>query len=187
MADEQSTEPEVINPPPKGKPWLGMVGTSAIAIACIFTSSNEGTRHTAYPDPATRGAPWTICDGHTEGVHKGDTATDAQCAAYLKQDMAVATQSVARCIRVPINVNMAAALYDTVFNAGDRVVCGSTVQARANANDLIGMCYGLKAWKFANGVVYQPLIKRRANAVQLCLWPTTNPQLVYPANWKPSS
>jgi lysozyme len=168
----------------KGKPWLGLVGATAITIACVFTGSNEGTVYKAYPDPATHGAPWTICKGHTRNVRAGDIATPEQCDAYMREDMAIAAAAVARCIHVPLNVNQAAALYDTVFNDGSKVVCGSTVQQLANAGNLEGMCGGLAVWNHAAGVVYQPLIRRRANAIELCTWPTDNSRLVYPANWK---
>src|ERR1700761_956355 len=53
------------------KPWLGIVGGSAIAIATLLTTYSEGEVYKAYPDPATHAAPWTICNGHTRGVKKG--------------------------------------------------------------------------------------------------------------------
>lgn len=45
----------------------GLAGL-AITIAAAFVAPWEGTRYTAYPDPATGGVPWTICEGHTAGV-----------------------------------------------------------------------------------------------------------------------
>jgi lysozyme len=166
------------------KPWLGLVGGSAVAIATLLTSFSEGTVYKAYPDPATHGAPWTICEGHTQGVKKGDTATQAQCDAYLKADMAVAASTVARCILVPVNINQAAALYDAVFNVGPSVVCGSTLQRLANAGDLAGMCAQLARWDRAGGRVWPGLTTRRMNDVELCNYPTQGQPLVYPANWK---
>jgi lysozyme len=160
--------------PDKAKPWLRLAvgGATALAIACSFTPPHEGTRYTAYPDPGTRGAPWTICDGHTKGVRQHDTATPAQCDAWLHEDMASAAAVVHRCIHVPLNVNQSAALYDTVFNVGPAPVCGSTLQRLANAGDLRGMCAQLPRWKYANKVIYRGLIGRRADAMELCNWPT---------------
>lgn len=171
--------------PPQGskKPWLVAVGATAIAVASLLTQHQEGTRYTAYPDPNTRGAPWTICVGHTQGVHKGDVATQAQCDAYLAQDMQVAAKDVARCIRVPLTVNQAAALYDSVINLGQQVVCGSTLQRLANAQDYTGMCNQLPRWNRAGGKVWPGLTTRRLNAQELCLAPSRNPDLVYPTNW----
>lgn len=166
------------------KPWLGIVGGSAIAIATLLTTYSEGEVYKAYPDPATHAYPWTICNGHTMGVKKGDTATKEQCASYLKQDMAVAAATVGRCIKVPINVNQAAALYDATFNIGPSVVCGSTLQRLANAGDLTGMCAQLLRWDKAGGRAWAGLTTRRMNDAELCNYPTQGQPLVYPSNWK---
>lgn len=168
-------------PPNNRKPWLGAVGVSAIGIAVLFTGSHEGTRYTAYPDPISHGAPWTICNGHTRGVHPGDTATPAQCKAWLTQDMADARGAVARCIQIPLNVNQAAALYDTAFNNGPRSVCGSTLQTHANQGNLIAMCLQITQWDHAGGRQWPGLSTRKLDASELCLWPTNNSNLVYPS------
>jgi lysozyme len=166
------------------KPWLGVIGGSAVGIATMLTSFSEGTVYKAYPDPASHGAPWTICTGHTLGVKKGDTATQAQCDAYLKADMSVAAATVGRCIKVPLNVNQAASLYDTVFNIGPSVVCGSMLQRQANAGNLEAMCAQLPRWDHAAGRVWPGLATRRMNAMELCSYPTHGQPLVYPTNWK---
>ncbi len=168
---------------PRGKGWLGLVGVGAIGIAVLFTPRQEGTLHRAYPDPATHGEPWTICTGHTRNVKPGDTASDAQCKAYLAEDMQVAAATVARCIHVPLNVNQAAALYDATFNEGPQVVCGSRVQAAANAYTYPGMCANLARFIYGNHRVMPGLVNRRVDNIELCSWPTSNPQLVYPAHW----
>lgn len=170
-----------IQPPPKvkGKPWLGMAA-GAIAIACVFTVPHEGTVHTAYPDPATHGAPWTICQGHTQGVHQGDTATDEQCKSYLSLDMRVAATAVSNCIHVALNVNEAASFYDTVFNAGSQVVCGSTLQYFANEGNITAACNQLPRWNRAAGRIWPGLTTRRMDARELCLYPPATSQMVYP-------
>lgn len=58
-------------------------------------SAEEGREHTAYPDPLTGGAPWTIGVGHTgPEVHRGLTWTDAQIDEALEIDIARAAQGV---------------------------------------------------------------------------------------------
>jgi lysozyme len=161
--------------PTKAKPWLGVVATGAIGIAVLFTPHEEGTSHRAYPDPATHGAPWTICEGHTRGVHAGDTATDAQCAAYLAQDMQIAARTVARCIHVPLNVNQAAALYDATFNLGPQVVCGSSVQRAANEGNYPGMCANLARFILGAGHLMPGLVNRRVDDIELCSTPVAPP------------
>jgi lysozyme len=168
---------------PRGKGWLGLVGVGAFGIALIFTPHQEGKTNHAIPDVATHGAPWTICSGHTKDVHKGDTATDAQCKAYLAEDMRVAAATVARCIPVPLNVNQAAALYDATFNEGPAIVCNSSIERAAAAHNWPGMCANLARYFYGVGKPMSGLVNRRVDDIELCMWPTSNPQLVYPAHW----
>ncbi len=168
---------------PRSKGWLGVVGVGALGIALIFTPHEEGSTNRAIPDPATHGAPWTICNGHTHGVHKGDTATDAQCKSYLADDMQEAARVVSRCILVPLNVNQAAALYDATFNLGRQVVCGSSVQRAANAGNYPGMCANLARYFYGAGRPMPGLVNRRVDDIELCNWPTSNTHLIYPQNW----
>lgn len=53
----------------------------------------EGRKNRAYPDPITRGAPWTIGIGHTgPEVHEGLVWDDAQIEFAYQLDEAAATQ-----------------------------------------------------------------------------------------------
>ncbi|MES2347048.1 MAG: lysozyme [Pseudomonadota bacterium] len=167
--------------PGSKKPWLVAVAMSAIAIGSLLTKASEGVSYTAYPDPVSHSAPWTICYGHTQGVVPGMVATQAQCDTWLTQDYAEHAAVVARCIHVPLNVNQAASLYDSVHNLGPAVVCGSTLQARANADDYAGMCNQLPRWNKAGRRVWPGLTTRRLNAQELCLYPPINKALIYPA------
>ena len=65
---------------------------------------HEGLRLTAYPDPATSGAPWTIGYGHTRGVRPGDTCSREQAEAWFEQDWAEAARIVPTFVTVPLNV-----------------------------------------------------------------------------------
>lgn len=40
-------------------------GTAIAAMAATLVGGFEGLRTVAYPDPATKGPPWTVCYGHT--------------------------------------------------------------------------------------------------------------------------
>lgn len=54
---------------------------------------DEGREHSAYPDPLTRGDPWTIGIGHTgPEVHQGLVWTDDQIDAAFASDVAIATK-----------------------------------------------------------------------------------------------
>lgn len=153
---------------PRAK-WMGAGGAAVVvAIASLLGSNFEGTRHTAYPDPSGNGI-WTICHGHTAGVKAGDTATDAQCRAYLQQEMGEAYATVQRCINAPLTIGQAAAFTDATYNVGPKIVCNSTLQWKANSGDVLGACGQLLRWVYANGRKLPGLVARRQAERDLCV------------------
>lgn len=55
---------------------------------------DENRKYVAYPDPKTKGPPWTIGEGHTgPEVHEGLVWDDAQIDFAKQLDMASATQA----------------------------------------------------------------------------------------------
>ena len=151
----------------KGRVATG-VAALALSLAAGLVAKFEGTTYAAYPDPATKSAPWTICEGHTQDVKAGDVATRAQCDEYFSQDLAAANDAIDRCIAKPLSVNQRAALVSAVVNAGPPLVCGSTLQRKANAGDLAGMCAELSRWTWAAGRQLPGLVRRRAEERALC-------------------
>jgi len=161
------------------KRWQKLAASGAVAavIAGALIPQWEGTTHRAYWDAP--GQTWTICTGHTRGVKAGDTATDDQCAAFLREDMAEADAAVSRCIHVPLRERERAAFVSAAFNLGAGVVCGSTLQARANAGDVTGACLQLTdaldkrgnvvGWTYGGGQPMQGLRNRRTDERNLCL------------------
>lgn len=155
------------------------VALAAAAITGGFAAKWEPGRDrtVAYLDIA--GVP-TICDGHTKGVKLGMRVTDAQCDAWRAQDIAQAQDIVAECIDYPLTANQLGALGDAVFNIGPKVVCGSTLQRKANAGDMRGACAELtdalnsdgrrRGWSFAAGRFVQGLFNRRVDERNVC-WP----------------
>lgn len=57
---------------------------------------DEGDVLRAYPDPLTHGDPWTIGVGHAQGVHEGDTITEAQSVTLLEADVQAVTDGLDR-------------------------------------------------------------------------------------------
>ena len=142
---------------------------AVLAIAAPLIGKWEGLRYHAYPDPATGGAPWTACYGHTgPDVKPGATYTKAECDALLDADMAAADATVRRCIPVPMLRHVEGALVSAVFNIGPSVVCGSTLQKYALANDWPSACAQLSRWDKAAGRQMRGLTLRRADERKLC-------------------
>jgi lysozyme len=98
------------------------------------------------------------------------TATQAQCDRWREEDIADAMGHVARCITHPLTSNQLGAFTDAAFNLGPQVVCGSTLQRKANAGDIAGACAELDRWINAHGRPYRGLILRRADERAIC-WP----------------
>lgn len=154
-----------------GKAKLATAGIAAavLALCAPLVAKWEGMRYEAYPDPATGGAPWTICYGHTgPEVKPGMKVDKAQCDAWLAIDLAIANEAVNRCLPMPKLEHIEAALTSAAFNIGPKVVCGSTLQQKALANDWPGACRELDRWNKAAGREMRGLTLRRADERALC-------------------
>lgn len=156
-----------MNISPSVKRWaVGSFAALVIALSSALGLHYEGMRYQAYWDAA--GHTWTICAGHTAGVKQGDTASDAQCRAWIARDYGNAYSVVSRCIRAPLTLGQAAAFTDAVYNLGPQVVCGSTLQRLANAGDLNAACDQLPRWNKAGGQILNGLTARRGDERTLC-------------------
>ncbi len=125
----------------------------------------EGYSATAYPDPGTGGAPWTIGYGHTGGVQPGQTITRAQAEAYLKDDLSWAQDAVRRNVHVPINQNQFDALVSLTYNLGANGYPG--LLAKLNAGDYKGAQQMFGEYVHAGGHELPGLVNRRAKEAAL--------------------
>jgi lysozyme len=138
----------------------GAAGAALLAGAIAFTGSWEGRRYVAYQDS---GGVWTLCDGHTKGVHKGMRATDAQCDAMLAEDIIEHETGLLACAPQMATVpgNTYIAINDWAFNVGVGAACKSTLIRKVKAGDLRGACNELSRWVYVNGKVIAGLRNRR--------------------------
>ncbi|HHW4683367.1 MAG TPA: lysozyme [Xylella sp.] len=140
--------------------------STALAIAAAIIIQWEGVSYQPYQDI---GGVWTVCYGHTGAdVVLGKTYTRAECDAFLQADMKQANAAVRGCLPVPMAAHMEAAFTSAAFNIGPKVVCGSTLQRKALANDWPGACAELDRWKHAGGREIRGLVLRRADERALC-------------------
>lgn len=144
------------------------VVASALSIILPVTAHFEGLRYRAYADPAHGWAVPTICYGHTNGVKRGDVATQAQCDAWLREDMEAAMADVASVILVELSPNELAAYGDFVFNVGLPKFRSSTMLRKLNAGDRLGACAELSRWVYAADVRLPGLVNRRAVVRSIC-------------------
>ncbi|MDQ0510863.1 lysozyme [Ancylobacter amanitiformis] len=126
----------------------------------------EGRELRAYPDPATGGAPWTICDGDTKGVRPGMMETPAGCDKRLVRRMMEFRGKLVACIpgfgAKPLSWR--AMMNGLTWNIGPekpRGSCGSTAARLGIAGDYIGSCNAATAFNKAGGKVWAGLVNRR--------------------------
>jgi len=146
------------------------LGTAAVLGAGAWAASLimkwEGEAYTPYLDPT---GTLTVCYGHTGADIVADkTYTLAECEALRDADIAVANTHVNRCLPMPKLVQIEAALTSAAFNIGPRVVCGSTLQRKAQANDWPGACAELDRWRHSKGRELRGLTLRRNDERALC-------------------
>jgi lysozyme len=144
----------------KSRYLAGAAGAVLLAAATAFTSSWEGRRYEAYPDS---GGVWTICDGKTKGVYPGMRATDAQCDAWLREDIIEHEARLLACapemLKVPDETYIA--INDWAFNVGTGAACSSTLIRKVKAGDILGACNQLSRWVYVKGAVINGLVNRR--------------------------
>jgi len=129
----------------------------------------EGCRLSAYPDPASGGAPWTIGYGHTGAeVVPGLMISREQADAWLEQDAAEASGAVDRLLRgVAPTPRQRDALISFCFNVGAGALERSTLRKRLLAGEApaVVIAEELPRWcKGPNGPV-EGLKRRRSSEV----------------------
>jgi len=152
-----------------GKTSLG-IGAAAVlgagAWAAALIMKWEGLRHAPYRDAV---GVLTVCYGHTgPDIIADKTYSMDECEALLQADLAEANTHVNRCLPMPKLPQIEAAMTSATFNIGPRVVCGSTLQRKARANDWPGACAELERWKYAHGRELRGLVLRRTDERALC-------------------
>lgn len=123
---------------------------------------SEGLVLKAYPDPGTGGAPWTIGYGHTGGVTPGQEISRQQAEAFLLEDIAEASATVERLVRVDLDSLMYGALVSLVFNIGASAFAASTLLARINQKLYDEAADQFDRWVYAGGRVLPGLVSRRS-------------------------
>lgn len=136
-------------------------GRTISAAGLALIKQYEGCKLTAYPDPGTGGAPWTIGYGHTgPEVKKGLTITQAQADAYLAADVAQFEMAVRGLCPVTTQGQFDA-LVSLAFNIGSGALSSSTLRKKHFAGDYAGAAAEFPKWRFAGGKELPGLVKRR--------------------------
>lgn len=133
-----------------------------------LTEESEGLRLTAYPDPGTGGAPWTIGWGHTgPDVQEGLIIDRERAEALLKHDMCKAEAAVKNLVTVPLTQHQYDALVDFTFNCGSGNLQHSTLLRMVNTGNMDGADVEFKKWNMSGGRVLAGLTARREKEAAL--------------------
>src|SRR5690606_35750505 len=132
----------------------------------------EGCRLTAYPDPGTGGAPWTIGWGTTRidgaPVTAGTTIDQAEADRLLRADLdRYATEVAAAIGPAPTTQAQFDALVSFHYNTG--AIGRATLTRRHRAGDHTGAAHEFRRWTHAGGRVLPGLVGRRAEEAALYL------------------
>ncbi|MDT4321834.1 lysozyme [Klebsiella aerogenes] len=126
----------------------------------------EGCRLTAYPDPGTGGAPWTIGYGWTlpvdgKPVRPGMTIDQAIADRLLKAGLVSYENDVLKIVKVKLTQGQFDALVSFAYNIGSRALSTSTLLKKLNAGDIKGAADEFLRWNKAGGKVLNGLTRRR--------------------------
>lgn len=137
---------------------------SAYAIAAALCRKWEGCRLSAYPDPGTGGAPWTIGYGATgPGIVKGTRWTQAQADQRLEDDVRGFVDGVRRLLKRPATDNQLGAMASLAYNVGLKRFEGSTLLRLFNEGEPEAAAKQFSVWTLAAGRRMQGLVNRRAD------------------------
>lgn len=103
----------------------------------------EGLRLQSYQD---EGGVWTIGYGHTKGVKRGQTITEAEALAFLEVDMAEALRGIDLYVKVPLSQYQYDALASWTFNLGVGNLRSSTLLKKLNAGDYSAIPEQIVRW-----------------------------------------
>jgi len=151
------------------KPRIKGLIAGSVALTALATSSisyYEGRSLRAYQDIVN---VWTICDGETKGVKRGDVATPAQCDAMLAKNLITYEAGLDRCLVAAVPGAIKVQFLSWAYNVGIGAACGSTLVRKANAGDIRGACNELLKWDRARGRPVRGLTIRRRAENKACL------------------
>lgn len=126
----------------------------------------EGCSLTAYPDPGTGGAPWTIGYGWTHPVDgkpikPGMTIKQETADRLLKTGLVSYENDVLKMAKVKLTQGQFDALVSFAYNVGSRALSTSTLLRKLNDGDVKGAADEFLRWNKACGKVLNGLTRRR--------------------------
>lgn len=128
----------------------------------------EGCSLSAYPDPGTGGAPWTIGYGWTgnvdgKPVRAGMKIDQDTADRLLRTGIVSYDQAVNKMLKVKVTQNQYDALVSLAYNIGTRALSTSTLMKKLNDGDYGGAADEFLRWN-KSGVKAMPGLTNRRKA-----------------------
>jgi lysozyme len=134
----------------------------ATEIAAILIKHWEGCKLTAYPDPDTGGAPWTIGYGATgTGISEGTVWTQEQADNALTLRLAVLCNEICPHITFAVTSEELGAMLSLAYNIGVTAFLNSSLLTFINAGNVKDAADQFLLWDHDNGKVIDGLLNRR--------------------------
>lgn len=151
-------------------------GGAVAALVMTTFVSVEGLKLYAYPDPATKGYPWTACVGETRladgsPIRPGMSFTLEQCKAMLiarADQFGTAIEACVPSLREAPGPRYVAHL-SLAYNIGPGAYCKSSVARLQNAGHARASCDAFLKWNKAAGMEMRGLTRRREHERAMCL------------------
>lgn len=147
-------------------------GGAVVILSVAVVGGAEGVRQKAYPDPATRGKPWTVCFGHTgPEVVPGYYASMEECKQILIADLDKHADPIEKCVPslVTAPVTRYVAALSLSINIGSGGFCKSSIARNMNAGNIRAACDAFLLYDRAAGIRMPGLTNRRKKERELCL------------------
>lgn len=151
----------------------------SIKIALPLLKKSEGLRLKAYPDPATKGKPYTIGYGATyyengQEIQPADKISKERAEELLIFHATQARDAARKYLKKKLTPNQEAAVISLVFNIGAGNFAKSTLLRKLNANPSDPTIEAeFKKFIYANKKIFPGLVSRRAEEAKLFFTPLT--------------
>lgn len=133
-----------------------------LQIATPMVKGFESFVACAYPDPISKGDPWTVGYGATgPDICKGVIWTQERADADLNARLVMLGAKIDYLVKVPLNDHQKAALVSLVYNIGVGNFTTSSLLRLLNAGDFEGAANQFPCWCHASGKIVAGLVKRR--------------------------
>lgn len=137
-----------------------------------FIRDREGFSLTAYPDPVSKGDPYTISWGVTgKWVVPGVVITQQEAKDKFMELIGVFCKGLDSLIKVKVSKNQYIALLSFVWNEGVHALAGSTILKKLNNGQYHAACDHFIDYVYSNHKYIKGLENRRKEEQVLFLTP----------------